>query len=105
MARTWTEVRAAAVAKGGIDEQRVENAKRDLQEAVRAHRLADVRKSQSMNQTEVAALMAVSQARVSKLESGDVSRTEVGTLVSYVNALGGTLRVVADFGDTKLTVI
>lgn len=43
--------------------------------------------------------MGVSQARVSKLESGDLSHTELGTLQAYVAALGGQLHIVAEFGD------
>jgi hypothetical protein len=39
---------------------------------------------------------------VSKLESGDLSHTEVGTLQSYVAALGGHLRVVANFGENPI---
>ena len=46
--------------------------------------------------------MGVSQARVSKLESGDLSHTELGTLQSYVAALGGNLRIVADFGESTV---
>ena len=53
-------------------------------------------------QADVAALMGVSQARVSKLESGDLSHTELGTLQSYVAALGGQLRIVAQFGDRSV---
>jgi transcriptional regulator with XRE-family HTH domain len=53
-------------------------------------------------QADVAALMGVSQARVSQLESGDLSHTELGTLQSYVAALGGHLRIVADFGDDSV---
>ena len=44
----------------------------------------------------------LSQARVSKLESGDLSHTELGTLQSYVAALGGQLRIVAQFGDRSV---
>lgn len=47
----------------------------------------------------------VSQARVSQLESGDLSHTELGTLQSYVAALGGELRVVADFGENSLHLL
>jgi hypothetical protein len=39
---------------------------------------------------------------VSKRESGDLSHTELGTLQSYVAALGGSLRVVADFGESTV---
>jgi hypothetical protein len=46
--------------------------------------------------------MGVSQARVSKLESADLSHTELGTLPYYVAALGGQLRIVAQFGDRSV---
>ncbi len=102
MATAWSEVRAEAA--GRLDEQRITNEKKLLTEAVRAHRLADVRKQQSVTQNDLAVVMKVSQARVSKIERGNLSRTEIGTLQSYVEALGGKLRVVADFGDQTLTV-
>jgi hypothetical protein len=47
-------------------------------------------------------VLGISQARVSKLESGDLSRTELRTLQSYVVALGGTLHVLAEFGDCTI---
>ncbi len=104
MASSWKDVRAEAVASGLIDEQRVENARKEMREEGRAYKLAEVRKEQHLNQTQLAASMNVSQARVSKIERGQLSRTELGTLQSYVEALGGHLRVVADFGDTSITV-
>jgi predicted XRE-type DNA-binding protein len=104
MARSWKDVRAEAVADGLIDEQRARNATKELHEAVRAYHLADVRKDQEVRQKDVAAAMHVSQARVSKIERGDLSHTELGTLESYVEALGGKLRVVAEFGDKTITV-
>jgi Helix-turn-helix domain len=48
--------------------------------------------------------MDVSQVRVSQIENGDIDRTEVGTLRSYVEALGGRLRIVAEIGDTAVTI-
>ncbi len=66
-------------------------------------RLAEIRKAHGLvRQADVAAVMGVSQARVSKLESGDLSHTEIGTLQSYVAALGGHLRIVADFGESRV---
>jgi len=44
----------------------------------------------------------VSQAWVSKLESGDLSHTELGTLRSYIAALGGNLRIVAEFNESTV---
>ncbi len=103
MARNWREVRAEAVASGRIDPQRVDNARREMEAMVRAHRLAEVRKELGMTrQSDIAERMGVSQARVSKLENGDLSHTELGTLQSYVAALGGTLSVSVSLGDSRI---
>lgn len=104
MARNWTEVRRDAAAAGLIDEQRVESARKEMTEELRAFRLAEIRKSQHVSQKTLAAGMHVSQARVSTIERGELSRTELGTLQAYVEALGGHLRIVADFGDETLIV-
>lgn len=68
---------------------------------VRAYRLAEIRHEQALTQKEVASSMGVSTPRVSAIEHGEVERAEVATLRSYVEALGGRLRVVADFGDAE----
>jgi hypothetical protein len=47
--------------------------------------------------------MHVSQGRVSQIESGRLANSELGTLRSYVEALG--VRIVTDFGDGELTII
>jgi DNA-binding XRE family transcriptional regulator len=66
----------------------------------RGWRLAEMRKRRGMTQEQVAVRMGVSVARVSQIESGDVS-TQDG-LSRFVAALGGTLKLVADFGDEQL---
>ncbi|MFF0307884.1 XRE family transcriptional regulator [Streptosporangium sp. NPDC004379] len=71
---------------------------------VRAYRLAEIRREQDLTQRDVADTMGVSGPRVSAIEHGEVDRVEVATLRSYVEALGGRLRVVADFDDTEYTV-
>jgi DNA-binding XRE family transcriptional regulator len=68
----------------------------------RGWRLADMRKRRGLTQEQVATRMGVSVARVSQIESGDVSTQEV--LNRYVAALGGTLKLIADFGDEQLKV-
>lgn len=104
MARNWQRVRAEAIGIGQLDVQSIAVARKRADEAVRAHKLAEVRKAHGSTQQSVAAAMHVSQARVSKIERGQLSRAELGTLQSYVEALGGKLRVVADFGDQTITV-
>lgn len=68
----------------------------------RGWRLAELRKRREMTQEQVAARMGVSVARVSQIEAGDVSTQEV--LSRYIAALGGTLKLIADFGDEQLKV-
>jgi predicted XRE-type DNA-binding protein len=96
--RNWSEVRTAA----GLDEARVSEHRRRLDEEVRTHRLVEIRRRRDLTQAQVASAMGVRQPRVSQLESGDLSHVEVATLRSYVSALGGRLRVVAEFGDDQL---
>ena len=71
-------------------------------DGARGWRLADMRKRRGMTQEQVAIRMAVSVARVSQIESGDVSTQDV--LNRYVSALGGTLKLIADFGDEQLKI-
>lgn len=97
-ARAWREVRMNA----DLDERRIAEHRQRLDEEVRAYRLAEVRRRQELTQEQVASAMGVRQPRVSQLESGDLSRVEMATLRSYVAALGGRLRVVAEFGDDQL---
>jgi DNA-binding XRE family transcriptional regulator len=68
----------------------------------RGWRLAEMRKRRSLTQEQVAARMGVSVARVSQIEACDVSTQDV--LNRYVAALGGTLRLIADFGDEQLKI-
>ncbi len=63
---------------------------------VRAEYLTEMRKKAGLPQAEVADAMGVSQQRVSAIESGAV--VELATLGDYIRALGGELKVIADFG-------
>jgi hypothetical protein len=47
-----------------------------------------------------AVAMGVSQARVSRIEKGQLEKSEVETLAAYVKALGGKLKIIADFGES-----
>jgi len=104
MARTWQQVKKERQAQGRANPARVAELKREMLDEVRAYRLAEVRKAQGETQEALAKLMDVSQVRISQIENGDIGRTEVGTLRSYVEALGGRLRIVAEIGDTAVTI-
>ena len=68
----------------------------------RGWRLAEMRKRRGLTQEQVATRMGISVARVSQIERGDVSTQDV--LNRYVAALGGTLKLIADFGDEQLKI-
>jgi transcriptional regulator with XRE-family HTH domain len=71
---------------------------------VRAHRLREVREEQGLTQVELANRMHVTQPTVSELERGEIDRAGLATIKSYVEALGGTVEVVARFGDQRLVL-
>ena len=103
---SWSEVKAKAavvdprpvtervVAQAAAAERRVTY--------VRGYHLAEMRKSAGLTQTQVAEILGVSQARVSKIEHGEISGIDI--VRAYVAALGGTLDVVATLGDRSWKV-
>ena len=68
----------------------------------RAFRLAEMRRRLGITQAQVAARMGVIQGRVSAMEHSKPGATELRTLAAYVEALGGRLEIIADFGDQRL---
>ncbi|MFD4481522.1 XRE family transcriptional regulator [Streptomyces sp. NPDC058471] len=86
------------------DEEKRDIAQRtaELRAEVRSYRLAEVRKGRHITQAALANTLGVTQGRVSAIETGSITRTEVETLADYVAALGGELEIVARFGDKAL---
>jgi predicted XRE-type DNA-binding protein len=90
----------------GIDDPARRAAARDAHDARDiGYRLAQMRKQQGMTQTQVAIAMGVSQVRVSRMEHGDIEKMQVDSIAAYVAAIGGHLRLVADFGQATTTFI
>jgi len=71
----------------------------------RAFRLAEMRRRLGITQAQVAARMGITQGRVSAIEHAKPGTTELRTLAAYVEALGGRLEIIADFGDQRLAFI
>ncbi len=80
------------------DRAAVEEARNKRALQVRAEYLTEMRKKAGMTQADVAEAMGVSQQRVSAIEGGAIA--ELATLADYIRALGGELKVIADFGDS-----
>jgi DNA-binding XRE family transcriptional regulator len=80
---------------GGLEE--AERRRKAVMAQVDGHQLAEIRKARGLTQAAVARLMGVTKGRVSQIERGEVFTVEV--VGRYVQALGGELRLLADFGD------
>jgi predicted XRE-type DNA-binding protein len=61
-----------------------------------------MRTTAGLTQVELAEALGVSQARVSTIEDGEISRIDV--VLAYVSALGGSIDVVAHIGDRSWKV-
>ena len=76
----------------------------DLTARARSRTLAEVRIWMGLSQAQVAERMNVRQERVSAIERGELTATEVRTLAAYVRALGGRLELAADFSGERITL-
>ena len=70
----------------------------------RARTLAEQRTRLGLTQTELAERMGIAQDQVAAIERAAPGTTDVRTLVSYVEALGGHLELTADFGGDRVVL-
>lgn len=87
-----------------VDRAAVDAHKKRMLDEVRAYRLRELREALALTQVEIAAILDVSQNRVSRLEHGDLERTQVDTLRRYVEAVGGQLHVEVEIGDRRIQI-
>ncbi len=97
-ARSWDEIRSQL----HTDPARVAQLEKELEDRQRAFRLAEIREGQGVTQQELAERIGITQSRVSKIERGDLATLSV--VRSYVEGLGGEVKVVADFGDRSVLI-
>jgi predicted XRE-type DNA-binding protein len=86
------------------DEDKVSELEDQLRAEVRAYQLAEIRRARHLTQRQVADEMGVTTARVSQIEHGQVERAAIRGLAGYVEALGGRLELIADFGDKRVVI-
>lgn len=87
-----------------VDREAVEAIKRDMWAEVRAYRLRELREQAAMTQVQLADALDVSQNRISRIENGDIERTQVDTLRRYVEAFGGKLHIEVVMEDSSFTI-
>jgi predicted transcriptional regulator len=92
------------LAKRPVDRVAVDDHKKRMLDEVRAYRLRELREASHLTQVELADLLDVSQNRVSRLEHGDLERTQVDTLRRYVEAVGGRLHLEVEIGDQRIRI-
>jgi DNA-binding XRE family transcriptional regulator len=59
----------------------------------RGRQLAEIRQAAGYRQVEIAAAMGISQARISKIENGEIAAIDV--IAAYIAAVGGTVEFTA----------
>ena len=81
-------------------QQAINNKSKILSQSIE---LAKLRKTQQLKQTELAVMMGVSQANISKVESG--KDIQLSTLQNYVRALGGEVSIIAKVPNSDVILI
>ncbi len=104
MTSTWSDRRSRDKAEGRTNEKLISELKERLMREQRAYALAEVRQQLGLTQKQLAEAMHVGQARISKIESGDIEKSELQTIHAYVVALGGELEINAKFGDQRIAI-
>src|SRR5215470_14873678 len=94
--KNWKELRTERINTPEA-EARVAALKDEVRAEQRAFRLAEVRQQQGLTQIQLAETLHISQAAVSSIERGELSRSELSTIRKYVEALGGKLEIIANF--------
>ena len=100
MAKTLEEL----LARRPVDRSAVNRHKHRMIREINAYKLREMREALNMTQVELAARLDVSQNRVSRIEHGDVERSQVDTLRRYVEALGGTLHVEVEYAGERIAL-
>jgi predicted transcriptional regulator len=92
------------LAKRSVNRTTVDEHKRRMLEEVRAYQLRELREARGLTQIELANALDVSQNRVSRLEHGDIERTQVDTLRRYVEGLGGRLHIEVEIDTRRIRI-
>lgn len=103
-AKSWKTVRAAAAKAGHFEESEISELKEQMLAEVRAYKLSEIRTAVGLSQQQLAEQLQISQSRISRIEHGDLDRTELATLRKFAQAIGGELELTLKLGDERFTL-
>jgi len=98
--RSWEQVRSEL----GLDTAELARHRTRFEAGARTYRLAEIRRHRRVTQQDLAESLGVSQSRVSQIERQGMDDTVLSTLAAYVEALGASILVVADFGEEQFVL-
>lgn len=93
------------VAKRGVTAKQMEVARKRTREKIDSYNLREARMASNMTQVELAKAMGVSQNRVSRMENGSIRVMSLDTIQKYVEALGGSVLIVADLPTGQVNLV
>ncbi|MCL2660283.1 MAG: helix-turn-helix domain-containing protein [Acidobacteriaceae bacterium] len=96
MAKKWSDIR------GKFAPEVEERIRKEVQEAAQVMTLHQLREARELTQTNLAQLLRINQGAVSMMEK----RTDmyVSTLRSYIKAMGGELKITAEFPEGSIQI-
>lgn len=87
-----------------VDREKVATHEERMLAEVRAYRLRELREQAGLTQAQLAERIGVGQRQVSKIEHGDLENAKVGTIRSYLEAVGGGMSIDYVMGDQRIRV-
>jgi predicted XRE-type DNA-binding protein len=87
-----------------VSAEAMNKARRRNRAFVFGNSLMAIRKARGVSQVQLASTLEVSQNRVSQIERGQIDKTQLDTLMRYVEALGGKLTVSAQIADETIVL-
>ena len=84
-----------------FNEQELCEGVQDLYREILEYKLRELRQLKSLTQQQLAQQLSVTQNRISKFERLDLDKSELQTIRSYVQALGGELKVVVTLDEVQ----
>ena len=85
-----------------FSDERMKRVEAKTKEILRSIDLQELRKAKELTQLELADTLNISQEAVSKMESN--SDMFISTLSRFIDAMGGHLRIVAEFPDREIEI-